>query len=238
MLASPCQRAHNGPRTRGTSTLSSPARMLPNSHLPPPRPRHRPPLSSSLSVCRARPLFFPISFAPVQTLLSATLPLAARPRRALPSMFERAITLPSLIPTRRSSLELSLPTGMPSPEGLFHHLASSSQHGESRRPAHTPTCSPSFAGACAHRLSVPHRPGRRLRPRHNGCPMHGDYSEVMPRRVVRPSGPPPWPWAEPSGPHLQPWAAMRGRPTWPLDRGHGPNAARHSALVFFSSELI
>jgi hypothetical protein len=42
ILASPCQRAHNGPRTRGTSTLSSPARMLPNSRLPPPRPCHSP----------------------------------------------------------------------------------------------------------------------------------------------------------------------------------------------------
>jgi hypothetical protein len=48
-------------------------------------PRHRPPLSSSLSACRTRPLFFPISFTSVQTPPSASPPPLPAPHRSTPS---------------------------------------------------------------------------------------------------------------------------------------------------------
>jgi hypothetical protein len=78
--------------------------------------------------------------------------------------------------------------GEPSPEGLFHHPPSSSRHGEPRRPARAPACSPSSVSACANRLSAPHRPGHRLRPRH--CvEAESKRGDRAPRRFARPASP-------------------------------------------------
>jgi hypothetical protein len=102
-----------------TGTRLRRARAMPAIRSPPPSTR-RAHATDSLCfffpLCTPRPApVFPHFLRPGSNAIERFTPLTAHPRRALLSKSECAIALPSLFPNRRSSLELSPPTRMPSP---------------------------------------------------------------------------------------------------------------------------